>query len=117
MEIIYRKGQATAAEVHKAIPDPPSYSAVRALLSVLEDKGIVRHDRAGRAYVYRPTVTHHQVRDSALRQVVQTFFDGSIASVVTSLVNLSDKSLSDEEFARLEALVRDNRKRKRKKQS
>ena len=115
MDIIYQKGEATAAEVHKDLPDPPSYSAVRALLTVLEEKGIVKHDRAGRAYLYRPTVTHNQVRDSALKQVVQTFFDGSIASVVASLVNMSDKSLNDEEFQRLEALVKEKRKQKRKK--
>lgn len=115
MEIIYRKARATAADVREALPDPPSYSAVRALLAVLEEKGIVSHERIGRVYVYRPTVSHHHARDSALKQVIQTFFDGSIASVVASLISSSDKAMDDKEFQRLEELVREKRKQRRKK--
>lgn len=115
MDVIYRLGEASAAQVQQAIPDPPGYSAVRALLAVLQEKGLVKHEKRGRAYVYQPTVSQHKVRDTALKHVVQTFFDGSVASVVTSLVNSSDKSLSDEDFERLEKLVREKRKQRRQK--
>lgn len=115
MDVIHRMGEATAAQVQDAIPDPPSYSAVRALLTVLQDKGLLKHGKRGRAYVYRPIMSQQKVRESALKHVVQTFFDGSVASVVTSLVNSSDKKLSDEEFERLEKLVREKRKQRKQK--
>lgn len=115
MEVIYRMGEATAADIHISIPDPPSYSAVRALLSVLEEKKLVKHDKRGRAYLYRPTVSQNQVRNSALRHMMQTFFDGSVSSVVAALVNLGDRKLSDEELDRLERIVKDRRSRKRRK--
>lgn len=115
MDVIYRNGEATAAEVHRSIPDPPSYSAVRALLVVLEEKGLVRHKKSGRAYVYLPTVSQHQVRDSALKHMVQTFFDGSVAGVLAALVNLSDKSLGDQDLKRLEQLVKKTKDKKRRK--
>jgi len=115
MDAIHRMGEATAAQVQDAIPDPPGYSAVRALLAVLQEKGLVKHDKLGRAYVYRPTVSQQKVRESALKHVVQTFFDGSVASVVASLVNSSDKNLSDEDFEKLEKLVREKRKQRKQK--
>lgn len=117
MDVIYRQGEATAAEVHASIPDPPSYSAVRALLVVLEEKGLVRHKKRGRAYLYIPTISQNRARDSALRHMVKTFFDGSVAGVVAALVNLSDKSLSDEEIERLEQLVKSTKSNKRRKKS
>ena len=113
MDIIYRQNEATVLEVRQALPDPPSYSSVRALMGVLEDKGLVKHKKRGRAYLYRPTISQNQARDSALKHVMQTFFDGSVAGVVTSLVDLSDKSLSDNDFERLEKLVRDKRKQRK----
>ena len=115
LNIIYRENEATVAEVLTALPDPPSYSAVRALMGVLEEKGLVKHRKRGRAYLYRPTISQNQAGDSALRHVVQTFFDGSVAGVVASLVDQSDKSLSDDELARLEALVAEKRKQRGKK--
>ena len=115
MDVIYRLGEASVAQVQDSIPDPPSYSAVRALLAILQDKNLVKHDKQGRAYVYRPTVSQQKVRDTALKHVVQTFFDGSVANVVASLVNSSDKSLSDKDFERLEKLVKEKRKRRRQK--
>jgi len=115
MDVIYRQGEATAAEVHKSIPDPPSYSAVRALLVVLEEKGLVRHKKRGRAYLYLPTISQHQARDSALRHMVKTFFDGSVAGVMAALVNLSDKSITDDELTRLEQLVKNTKRKKRRK--
>jgi len=115
MDVIYRQGEATADEVHKSMPDPPSYSAVRALLVVLEEKGLVRHKKRGRAYLYIPTISQHQARESALRHMVKTFFDGSVAGVMAALVNLSNKSLSDEDLVRLEQLVKNTKNKKRQK--
>ncbi len=113
MDIIYRQNEATVLEVRQALPDPPSYSSVRALMGVLEDKGLVKHKKRGRAYLYRPTISQNLARESALKHVIQTFFDGSVAGVVTSLVDLSDKNLSDDDFERLEKLVQDKRKQRK----
>lgn len=115
MDEVYRLGEATAAEVRKAISDPPSYSAVRALLAILEDKGMLMHFKRGRAYVYRPTIGHHQVRTQALKRLIHTFFDGSVAGVVAALVKLPGGKLSEEDIERLEKMVGDTRKRKRRK--
>lgn len=114
MDILYRDGEATVSAVHSAMADPPSYSAVLALLGVLADKKLVTFRQDGRAYVYRPTVSAESVRESALKHVVQTFFEGSVSGVVASLVNLSDSTLSDEEINRLERLVMKSREKKRK---
>ena len=83
MDIVYRRGQATAAEVMDEILDPPSYSAIRALLRILEEKGHLRHEQQGPRYVFLPTVAREKARRSALKQVVHTFFDDS-ASVTNS---------------------------------
>ena len=99
MDIVYRLDQATAAEVLDALPDPPSYSAVRALLRVLEDKGHLEHQRLGARYVFRPTVAREQARKSALRQLVDTFFDGSSGEAAAAL--LDDATLSREDLTRL----------------
>jgi predicted transcriptional regulator len=105
MEIIYARGQAAAGEVLEALPDPPSYSAVRALMRVLEDKGHVRHVRDGARYVYLPTQPHHRAAHSALAQVVQTFFGGSVEQTVATLLSDADTRLSEEELSRLAALI------------
>ena len=101
MDIIYRRRQATAAEVLEGMPDPPSYSAVRAMLRVLEEKGHLRHGQKGPRYVFLPTVPHEQARRSALLQLVHTFFDGSTEQAVAALLDRSDSKLSDAELARL----------------
>src|SRR5215207_3350329 len=82
MEIIYQQGQATAAEVLGRLPDPPGYSAVRAMLRLLEEKGYLRHDQQGPRYVYLPTLAREKARRSALKQMLQTFFDGSTEAAV-----------------------------------
>jgi predicted transcriptional regulator len=110
MEVIYRRGQATAAEVLEGMPDPPSYSAVRAMLRVLEEKGHLRHESRGPRYVFLPTVPREQARRSALRQLVQTFFDGSTEQTVAALLDLSDSQLSDAELDRLARLIHQARK-------
>jgi len=111
MDAIYRSGQATASEVLEALPDPPSYSAVRALLRVLENKGHVSHRKQGARYVYVPVQPRNRAARSALAQVVQTFFDGSVEKAVASLVSGADRSLSDEELDRLAELIRDAKAR------
>src|ERR687896_674723 len=99
MDIIYTRGQATAAEVTAAFPAPPSYSAVRALLRILEQKGHVRHLQDGPRYVFLPTVSRDRARRSALRSLVKTFFDGSPAQAAAALIDQAD--LSNDDFARL----------------
>ena len=103
LDILYAKGSATAAEVKDSLPDPPSYSAVRALLRILEEKGHARHETEGTRYVYLPSVPRESARHSALTRIVQTFFDGSAAQAAAALVDSG--SLSDEDLTRLSALI------------
>jgi predicted transcriptional regulator len=105
MEIIYARGRASAGEVLEALPDPPSYSAVRALLRVLEAKGHVQHVRDGARYVYLPIQPHYRAARSALSQVVQTFFGGSVEQTVATLLSDADSRLSEAELSRLAALI------------
>ena len=110
MDVIYRAGRATAAEVLEQLADPPSYSAVRALLRVLEEKGHLRHEEDGPRYVFLPTVPRERARRSALRQLLHTFFDGSTEQAVAALLDLPSTRLSDAELARLSRLIADARK-------
>jgi predicted transcriptional regulator len=113
MEIVYRRGSASVSDVLSDLPDPPSYSSVRAMLNYLEDKGHLKHEEDGPRYVYAPTAPKHEVRKSALSHVVRTFFDGSVSSVVAALIE-SDP-LSPEEFERLSLLLEDAADRRMKK--
>lgn len=110
MNIIFRTGQATAGEVLDAMADPPSYSAVRATLRVLEQKGHVRHQHDGTRYVYTPTVNREKARQSALDHLLNTFFEGSAAIVVATLLEKSKDRLTPEELDRLSKLIEDARK-------
>jgi predicted transcriptional regulator len=105
MEIIYRRGQASAQEVLEDLPDPPSYSAVRALLRILEEKGHLKHKRQGQRYLFTPTLPRQQARRSALQRLVQNFFDGSTEQVVATLLDLHDAKLSDTDLDRLAELI------------
>ena len=105
LDVLYARGRATAAEVQAALPDPPSYSAVRALLRILEDKGHVRHDQDGPRYIYRPTVARDRAKRTALRHMLTTFFDGSAAQAIAALLDESDTRLSDPELDRLSDLI------------
>ena len=105
MDVIYQAGSATAAEVHERIPDPPSYSAVRAMLRVLEEKGHVRHEQDGPRYVYKPVVNRDRARRSALKHLVRTFFNGSTEETVAALLDISDARLSGPELDRLSRLI------------
>jgi len=110
MDLIYRSGRATAAEVLDQLAEPPSYSAVRALLRVLEDKGHLRHEEDGPRYVFLPTVPRERALQSALRQLLHTFFDGSTEQAVAALLDLYSARLSDAELQRLSQLIADARK-------
>ena len=105
MDVAYRLGRATAAEILREIPEPPSYSAVRALLRILVDKGHLRFDQDGPRYVYSPTVSRRKARSGALEQLVRTFFDGSPAQAVTALLDSSQGKLSRAELDELAALI------------
>jgi predicted transcriptional regulator len=110
MEAIYRLGSATVADVIAELPDPPSYSAVRAMLGKLETKGYLRHRQEGPRYLYLATVPRRQARDSALQRLVRTFFEGSTEKAVTALLDLSAGEMTDEELDRLTALIQEAKK-------
>jgi len=105
MDILYRLGSATAAEIREDLPDAPSYSAVRSLLRILEDKGHLRHQYDGPRYVFTPIVSRPTAQKSALRQMVRTFFDGSATQAVAALLDMSASDLTDDELEQLGRLV------------
>jgi predicted transcriptional regulator len=105
MDILYQRGQATAAEVMAALSDPPSNSAVRSLLRILEEKGHVRHVKKGMRYLYRPVQPRQSAAHSVLKQVLHTFFGGSVEKAVTTLLSAPDSRLSDAELERLAELI------------
>jgi predicted transcriptional regulator len=109
MDVLYRMGRATAAEILENIPDPPGYSAVRAMLRVLEEKKHIRHEEKDLRYVFMPVVTRDKARRSAVRHMLDTFFDGSPEQAVATLLDVSGGSLSTEEFDRLAALIENAR--------
>ena len=105
LDVLYRAGRATAADVRKGMADAPSYSAVRTLLRILEDKGHVRHEQDGARYVYMPRVERERAKRSALRHMVHTFFEGSATQAIAALLEEDSKRLSDEDWIRLKAMV------------
>ena len=105
MDIIYRRSEATAAEVLKNLPDPPSYSAVRAMLRVLEEKGHLKHKRQGPRYVFSARVSRERAKRSALKHLLHTFFNGSAESAVATLLDVSRSDLSDEALERMSELI------------
>jgi BlaI family transcriptional regulator, penicillinase repressor len=112
MDVLYRTGRATAADVLAALPGTPHYSTVRTQLRVLEEKGHVRHESDGLRYVYVPTLARHTARKAALRHLVDTFFDGSAAGAVTALLGRDAGRLSDDELDRIETLLKSAREDK-----
>lgn len=105
MDIVFRRGRATAAEVLAELPDPPTYSAVRGMLRWLEEKGHLRHEREGVRYVYMPTQDPARARTSALRHVVKTFFGGSAEAAAAALLELPDAKLGERDRQRLAAMI------------
>jgi len=110
MSIVYRLGLATAAEVLALLDDPPSYSAVRAHLRILEEKGHLRHEQDGPRYVYLPTLPRDRARLGALRQVLHTFFDGSASQAVAALLDSTDRPVTSQELDQLARVVEQARK-------
>ncbi len=111
MDIMFRRGRATAAEIHSELPERPSYSAVRAHLRTLEEKGHVRHQAEDLRYVYLPTLNPARARRGALEHLVDTFFGGSAAHAAAALIDGHSAKLSHEDLERLERLIEDARKR------
>ena len=105
MDVIYELKEATVLQVLERLPDPPGYSAVRALIRVLERKGHLTHRRDGPRYVYSPLVAKEKARRNALRHVIRTFFDGSTESVMAALLDISEKNLSEDDYLRLRELI------------
>ena len=105
MDIIYRRGEATAIEVMENLPNAPSYSAVRALLRILEEKKHLRHRQEGPRYVYSPTVPVDAAKASALKHVLSTFFEGSVSQAVAALLDLSQEDQTEAELERLSKLI------------
>jgi BlaI family transcriptional regulator, penicillinase repressor len=110
MEVLYRRGKATAAEVRAAIEDAPGYSAIRALLRVLEEKGHVRHQAEGPKYVYVPVVGREKAKRSAVKHVLDTFFGGSPEQAVVALLDVSGARLTREELDRISELIEQAKK-------
>jgi len=108
MDILYRMGKATAEEVMNELPDPPGYSAVRALLATLEGKGVVWHGKESRKYVYHPTKPGSRAKRSALTRLLATFFEGRPENLVAALLDPSDQKLSREEIAKIRKLIDEN---------
>jgi BlaI family transcriptional regulator, penicillinase repressor len=110
MDILYQRGRATGAEIHEAMPDAPTYSAVRAKLRVLEEKGHVRHEEEALRYVYVPVVGRDSARKSALRHMVSTFFSGSVEDTVAALLDLSSANLAKSDLERISRMIEQARK-------
>jgi predicted transcriptional regulator len=106
MDILFRRGEATVAEIMGDLPDPPTYSAVRSVLRILVGKDLVTHREDGPRYVYLPAVSPKNARDEALLHVVRTFFEGSTEQAMTALLRMSDTRLGDAEVSRLDEMVR-----------
>ncbi len=105
MDALYKLGKATAAQIQAAMPDPPSYTAIRTLLTILEKKGHIRHRADGPRYIYEPKVAREKMAQRAVKSVLQTFFDDSVEGVMAALLNQEDKKLSREELDRLARMI------------
>lgn len=106
MDILYRRGEATVAEVMADLPDPPTYSAVRSILRILMEKDLITHREDGPRYVYLPVVNPERARDDALKHVIRTFFDGSAEQAVAAVLRMSDARLSDAEIEQLRERIK-----------
>lgn len=109
MEILHRRGQATVAEIMQGMPDPPTYSAVRSILRILGEKGMVSHREDGPRYIYSPAKSTEKARNDVLEHVVQTYFSGSVENAVNTLLLLADTNLKDSDLNRLREKIRRSR--------
>lgn len=110
LDILYQRGRASAQEVREDLPESPSYSAVRALLRILEEKGHIRHEAEGTKYVYVPVISRARARKSALNRVIDTFFEGSAEQTMAALLDPGSRKLSAEELDRVAQLIEQARK-------
>ena len=113
LETVYAQGQASVTEVLEALPDPPSYSSVRAILNTLEDKGHLRRKKDGKKFLYLPTVSHEKAQRSVLKNLLSTFFDGSSVQAMASLIEMNEKDLSNEDLDRLSKMIEAAKKEER----
>lgn len=111
MDVLYERGEATVAEVLDGLTDPPSYSAVRAMLGKLEAKNYVRHVERGPRYVYQPIMPHEEASETALERIIRTFFDDSPVKAMAALLDLRSTAIDDEEVAQLTELIENARRR------
>jgi predicted transcriptional regulator len=111
MDVVFRRGLATAAEITGDLPDPPTSTAVRTMLRILEDKGYLTHEQEGVRYVYRATLDREKARESVITHVIKTFFNGSAEQAMATLIDRSGSDLTDDELARLASLIDKARKR------
>lgn len=109
MDILFRESSASASDVHQQLPDPPSYSAVRATLAILEDKGMVTHETIDRKYVYRPTVSIPRAKRQALRKLLNTFFEGNAENLVATLLDPQEEAVTPAEARRIRDLIDDHK--------
>ena len=114
MDILYELGEATAQDVMQRLPDPPSYSAVRAMLRKLEDKRHIQHKEVGAKYVFYPVVNHEQASRNAISRLVKTFYDGSAAQAVNALLGMSFEDISKEELEQIESMIAAAKEREEK---
>ena len=110
MEILFQRGKASAAEVREAMTDAPGYSAVRAMLRILEEKGHVKHQAEGLKYVYVPSITRDKAKRTAVKHLMETFFNGSPEHVMAALLDVSSRQLSSEELDRMAQMIEQARK-------
>jgi len=109
IDILYRSQNVTAAEVQEQLPDPPSYSAVRSALRILEEKGYISHKYDGPRYVYNPTISHEKAKHSAIQRLLHTFFNDSVEQAVSAMLINSDIKISGEEYDRIDRLIKQAR--------
>jgi len=112
MDIVIRRGRASAAEVLADLPDPPSYSSVRSMLKLLEDKGLLAHEWDGPRHAYRPTGNPEQIRRSAVRHLLRTFFSNSMESAVAAMLGSMERAPSDDELKRLTKIIAEARRKR-----
>ena len=110
MDAVFRKGKATAVEIHASITDPPSHDAIRRLIRILEEKGFLRHEIDGPRHVYYPTIEPERASRSALDHVVDTYFKGSVSQAIAALIESSPEGLSEREFKAITELIREANK-------
>ena len=110
MAILYKRKNASVKDILKDIPNPPSYSAVRSVVNILEDKGFIKHKKHGKKYVYSPTISRNKATSSAVKQLLATYFDNSLEKAVTTMLEMHNNDLTGEDFKRLSLIIEKARK-------